>query len=62
MISLIDPEVVNHVLRPTVYRGADARTDARADVSMSAEGREPQEASTELNRGFRTLLTIDPNV
>jgi hypothetical protein len=56
MISIIDPDVVTHVLRPTVYRAADAH------VQASSAPREPQKKSVELNRadapdGETTLLT-----
>lgn len=44
MISIIDPDVVSHVLRPTVYRAADAPVEA------SHGPRDPQKNSVELNR------------
>lgn len=44
MISIIDPDVVSHMLRPTVYRAADAQVEA------SPSPRDPQKKSVELNR------------
>jgi len=44
MISIIDPDVVSHVLRPTIYRAADTR------VESSNGPREPQRTSVESNR------------
>jgi hypothetical protein len=44
MISIIDPDVVSHVLRPTVYRAAETQAES------SGRPREPQRKSLESNR------------
>jgi hypothetical protein len=44
MISIIDPDVVSHVLRPTVYRATDTQVEA------SSAPLEPQKKLIDLNR------------
>lgn len=50
MISIVDPEAVNHVLRPTVYRAADAYRPTDANVDRPDERREPLEKAVEIQR------------
>jgi hypothetical protein len=74
MISLVDPSDLENVLRPTVYRPV-ITSEARDLALRGANGEIPrfarddsqlaamtQKKPPRSNRGFTTLLKIDPNV